>query len=106
MAINFMPKEVKFFDYLNLQGENLVKATGYFRSILKNGVMDEAAARKIHDFVLGPRFALLEIEAQLLDARAAGDVRDARLVRAIETRRYPERRERTCADFLRIHRRD
>lgn len=49
MAINFMPKEVKFFDYLNLQGENLVKATGYFKSILKNGVMDEASARKIHD---------------------------------------------------------
>ncbi len=49
MAINFLPKEVKFFDYLNLQTENLVKATGCFRSILKNGVMDEASARKIHD---------------------------------------------------------
>lgn len=49
MAINFMPKEVKFFDYLNLQGENLVKATGYFKSILKNGLLDEASARKIHD---------------------------------------------------------
>ena len=49
MAINFMPKEVKFFDYLNLQGENMVKASGYFKSILKNGLMDEASARKIHD---------------------------------------------------------
>ncbi len=49
MSINFLPKEVKFFDYLNLQAENLVKATGYFRSILKNGVMDEDSARKIHD---------------------------------------------------------
>ncbi len=49
MGINFLPKEVKFFDYLNLQGENLVKASGYFKSILKNGVMDEASARKIHD---------------------------------------------------------
>ena len=49
MAINFMPKEVKFFDYLNLQAENLVKASGFFKSILKNGVMDEASARKIHD---------------------------------------------------------
>ena len=49
MPINFLPKEVKFFDYLNLQAENLVKATGYFRSILKNGVLDEASARKIHD---------------------------------------------------------
>jgi hypothetical protein len=44
-----MPKEVKFFDYLNLQAENLVKATGYFKSILKNGTMDENSARKIHD---------------------------------------------------------
>lgn len=50
MSINFMPKEVKFFDYLNLQAENLVKASGFFKSILKNGVMDEAAAKKIHDF--------------------------------------------------------
>ncbi|MDD5209965.1 MAG: DUF47 family protein [Elusimicrobiales bacterium] len=50
MPINFMPKEVKFFDYLNLQAENLVKASGYFKSILKNGVLDEAAAKKIHDF--------------------------------------------------------
>ena len=50
MPINFMPKEVKFFDYLNLQAENLVKASSYFKSILKNGVMDEAAAKKIHDF--------------------------------------------------------
>ena len=50
MPINFMPKEVKFFDYLNLQAENLVKASSYFKSILKNGVMDEAAAKKIHDY--------------------------------------------------------
>ena len=49
MAINFMPKEVKFFDYLNLQAENIVAATGYFKSILKNGVLDENSARKIHD---------------------------------------------------------
>ena len=50
MTINFIPKEVKFFDYLNLQAENLVKASSYFKSILKNGVMDEASAKKIHDF--------------------------------------------------------
>ena len=49
MAINFLPKEVKFFDYLNLQAENLVTTAGYFKSILKNGVMDEESARKIHD---------------------------------------------------------
>ncbi|MDP2864928.1 MAG: DUF47 family protein [Elusimicrobiota bacterium] len=50
MPINFIPKEVKFFDYLNLQAENLVKASGFFKSILKNGIMDEAAAKKIHDY--------------------------------------------------------
>ena len=49
MAINFLPKEVKFFDYLNLQAENLVKASGYFKSILRNGVLNEDSARKIHD---------------------------------------------------------
>lgn len=49
MAINFMPKEVKFFDYLTLQAENMVKASGYFKSILKSGVLDEASARKMHD---------------------------------------------------------
>ncbi|MBI4350733.1 MAG: DUF47 domain-containing protein [Elusimicrobia bacterium] len=50
MSINFMPKEVKFFDYLDLQAENLVKASAYFKSILKKGVLDEASAKKIHDF--------------------------------------------------------
>ncbi len=49
MALNFMPKEVKFFDYLSLQAENLVKASGYFKSVLKDGVMNELAARKMHD---------------------------------------------------------
>ena len=49
MPINFVPKEMKFFDYLNLQAENLVKASGYFKSVLKNGVMDETSAKKIHD---------------------------------------------------------
>jgi len=33
MPVNFMPKEVKFFDYLNMQADNLVKATGFFKSI-------------------------------------------------------------------------
>ncbi|MCX5784212.1 MAG: DUF47 family protein [Elusimicrobia bacterium] len=49
MTINFIPREVKFFDYLNVQAENLVKASGYFKSVLKNGVMNEASARKMHD---------------------------------------------------------
>ena len=35
MPINFMPKEVKFFDYLNLQAENLVKASSYFYPYLR-----------------------------------------------------------------------
>jgi len=49
MPVNFIPKEVKFFDYLNMQAENLVKASGYFKSILKSGVVNEDSARKMHD---------------------------------------------------------
>jgi len=49
MALNFIPKEVKFFDYFNLQAENLVKASAFFKSILKDGVMSEESARHIHD---------------------------------------------------------
>jgi hypothetical protein len=49
MAFNLVPKEVKFFDYLNLQAENVVKAATCFKSILKNGLIDETAAKKIHD---------------------------------------------------------
>ncbi|OGS11431.1 MAG: hypothetical protein A2234_04905 [Elusimicrobia bacterium RIFOXYA2_FULL_58_8] len=49
MAINFMPKEVKFFDYLNLQAENLMKAAAFFKAAVKDGVLDEAETKKIHD---------------------------------------------------------
>ena len=49
MPINLIPRELKFFDYLSLQAENLVKASGYFKSILKNGVVNETSARKMHD---------------------------------------------------------
>jgi len=49
MAINLIPKEVKFFDYLNLQAENVVKASACLKTHLKHGVIDEAAAKKIHD---------------------------------------------------------
>lgn len=49
MAFNLIPKEVKFFDYLNLQAENVVKASACLRSFLKHGAIDEAAAKKIHD---------------------------------------------------------
>ena len=49
MAINFVPKELKFFDFLTLQAENLMKAAGFFKAALKDGVLDEAEVQKIHD---------------------------------------------------------
>jgi hypothetical protein len=49
MSFNFIPKEVKFFDYLNLQAENVVKASSYFKTILKHGALSEESAKKIHD---------------------------------------------------------
>jgi len=49
MSFNFLNKEEKFFEFFCLQAENLVKASGYFKSILKNGVMDEASAKRVHD---------------------------------------------------------
>jgi predicted phosphate transport protein (TIGR00153 family) len=49
MAINFIPKEMKFFDYLNLQGENLMKAAAFFKEAVKDGVLDDAEVKKIHD---------------------------------------------------------
>jgi len=50
MAINFLPKEVKFFDYLNLQAENIVKAAECFKAAVKKGCFDEETVRKIKDF--------------------------------------------------------
>ncbi|HNW45263.1 MAG TPA: DUF47 family protein, partial [Elusimicrobiales bacterium] len=50
MAFNFMPKEVKFFDYLNLQAENIVKAADCFKAAVKQGLFDEETVRKIKDF--------------------------------------------------------
>jgi uncharacterized protein len=49
MPISLIPKELKFFDYLNLQAENLVKAAGCFKAALKDGVMDADTAKNIHD---------------------------------------------------------
>ncbi len=49
MAINFVPKELKFFDFLTLQAENLMKAAGFFKAALKDGILDEAEVQKIHD---------------------------------------------------------
>jgi hypothetical protein len=50
MPINFMPKEVKFFDYLNLQAENIVKAADCFKHSVKKGAFDEETVKKIKDF--------------------------------------------------------
>ena len=47
MAINFIPKEVKFFDYLNLQAENIVKTADCFKTAVKKGSFDEETVKKI-----------------------------------------------------------
>ncbi len=49
MPINFVPKEEKFFEYLIMQAENLVKAAAFFKEAVRDGVLDEAEVRKIHD---------------------------------------------------------
>ncbi|MDD2806644.1 MAG: DUF47 family protein [Elusimicrobiales bacterium] len=49
MGLNFMPKEEKFFDFLSQQAENLKKAAAFFKSAVKDGVLDEAEVKKIHD---------------------------------------------------------
>jgi predicted phosphate transport protein (TIGR00153 family) len=50
MSISFMPKEVKFFDYLNLQAENIVKAADCFKATVKKGSFDEEAVKKIKNY--------------------------------------------------------
>ncbi|MGD9641480.1 MAG: DUF47 domain-containing protein [Elusimicrobiales bacterium] len=50
MAISFMPKEVKFFDFLNLQTENIVKAAGCFKHAVKQGRFDEETVKQIKNF--------------------------------------------------------
>ncbi|OGS12559.1 MAG: hypothetical protein A2234_10945 [Elusimicrobia bacterium RIFOXYA2_FULL_58_8] len=45
-----MPKEVKFFDFLNLQAENIVKAADCFKAAVKIGTFDEETVKKIKDF--------------------------------------------------------
>ncbi len=50
MAINFLPREVKFFDYLNLQAENIVKAADCFKKAVKKGSFDEETVKTIKDF--------------------------------------------------------
>ena len=50
MSFNFMPKEVKFFDFLNMQSENIVKASACFRAAAKSGNFDEETVKKIKNF--------------------------------------------------------
>jgi hypothetical protein len=47
MAINFLPREVKFFDYLNLQAENIVKTADCFAKAVKKGRFDEETVKTI-----------------------------------------------------------
>ena len=48
MSINFVPKEMKFFDFLSLQAENLTKAAEFFKAAIKDGRLDEEEVKKIH----------------------------------------------------------
>ncbi len=50
MSFNFMPKEVKFFDYLNMQAENIVKTAGCFQQAVKKGSFDEETVKRIKNF--------------------------------------------------------
>ncbi len=47
MSLSFIPKEVKFFDYLNLQSENIVKTAACFKAAVKTGSFDEETVKKI-----------------------------------------------------------
>ncbi len=50
MAINFVPKEVKFFDFLNMQAENIVKAADAFKSAVKKGPFGDEEIKRIKSF--------------------------------------------------------
>ncbi len=50
MGFNLVPKEVKFFDYLALQAENIVKAAEYLRQAIKKDSVCEETVKKIKDF--------------------------------------------------------
>ncbi|MDA8130715.1 MAG: DUF47 family protein [Elusimicrobia bacterium] len=50
MSINFVPKEVKFFDFLNMQAENIVKAADAFKTAVKKGPFDDETVKKIKNF--------------------------------------------------------
>src|SRR3989339_483372 len=50
MSVNFIPKELKFFDFLSLQADNIVKTADCFKHSVKKGVFDEDTVKKIKDF--------------------------------------------------------
>lgn len=50
MAFTFVPKELKFFDFLSLQADNIVKASDCFKTSVKKGLFDEEAVKKIKDY--------------------------------------------------------
>ena len=60
MGFNLVPKEEKFFDFLGMQAENLMKAAEFFKGAIKDGKLDEEETKKIH---------ALEHEGDRLDAR-------------------------------------
>src|SRR3989339_965620 len=50
MSVNFIPKELKFFDFLSLQADNIVKTADCFKHSVKKGAFDEETVKKIKDF--------------------------------------------------------
>jgi len=50
MAFTFVPKELKFFDFLSLQADNIVKASDCFKATVKKGLFDEETVKKIKDY--------------------------------------------------------
>ncbi|MFA6434850.1 MAG: DUF47 family protein [Elusimicrobiales bacterium] len=50
MSFNFVPKELKFFDFLSLQADTIVKAADCFKASVKKGLFDEETVKKIKDY--------------------------------------------------------
>ena len=50
MSINFLPRELKFFDFLSLQADNIVKAADCFQNFVKNGIFNEESIKKMKDY--------------------------------------------------------
>lgn len=49
MSFSLVPQEFRFFDYLDQQAGNLMKAAGFFKSAITDGVLDETEVRKIRE---------------------------------------------------------